>query len=94
MTNPDRRLVEVIVKLVPLAATPDTAEHRSLQEHAERLGIAVKPLHPSTSDPDLASYAVALVDPTQAPFVVAQLNQLREVEGAYAKAWGEAPGGE
>jgi hypothetical protein len=83
--------VEVIVKLAPAGVERGTAEHRAVQECATRLGISLELLHPGTSDPNLATFAVAHVRPDDAQTVVRQLMQCDGVEGAYAKPPGEPP---
>jgi hypothetical protein len=55
------------------------------------LGIALEPLDPSSTDPELATYAVTHVDEAHAPTVISQLNDCDGVEGAYVKPRGEPP---
>jgi hypothetical protein len=83
--------VEVIVKLAPAGALRESSEHRAVQECATRLGIALELLHPGTSDPNLATFAVAHVSPEHAQTVVRKLMECDGVEGAYAKPPGEPP---
>jgi hypothetical protein len=85
--------IEVIVKLTREAAVPESRQHRALQALVAELGVPLAPLHPSATDPDLASYAVAQVDPVAANSVVEQLRRCDGVEGAYAKPQGEPPEG-
>jgi hypothetical protein len=73
--------VEVIVRLTSAEA----------QECAKRLGIVLERLHPGTSDPELATYAVAHVSSDTAEAIIADLRNCDGVEGAYAKPRGEPP---
>jgi hypothetical protein len=91
MSNVGREAIELIVKLSPEAAAAESPEHKELQAQADRLGVALTPLHPATSDPDLATYAVARVDPAEANVVAEQLRRCAGVEAAYAKARGAPP---
>ena len=91
MTHGEAAGIEVIVKLTPEAAAPESPEHEAVRARVAELGIPLAPLHPSTSDPDLAAYAVARVDPAAANAVVEQLLGCDGVEGAYAKAPGTPP---
>jgi hypothetical protein len=83
--------VELVVKLSPDAAVGDSAVRRALQARASELGVALAPLHPSTSDPELAAYAVARVDPAVVDDVIGRLSRFEGVEAAYAKAPGAPP---
>jgi hypothetical protein len=83
--------VEVVVKLSPEAAVRDSAEQRAVQARANQLGVPLAPLHPSATDPELASYAVAHVDEAAAEDVIGQLLHFDGVEAAYAKAPGTPP---
>jgi hypothetical protein len=56
-----------------------------------RLGVALEPLHPSSSDPELATYAVTHVDEADAQTVISQLNDCDGIEGAYVKPRGAPP---
>jgi hypothetical protein len=91
LLSDDGSAVEVIVKLTPEAAAPESAEHRSLQARANQLGVPLAPLHPSATDPELASYAVVHVDESAADDVIGQLLRFDGVEAAYAKAPGTPP---
>jgi hypothetical protein len=84
---------ELIIKLAPVAIAFESAEHRSVQACAAGLGISVAALHPSTSDPELASYLVAQVDPAAIDRVIEQLVACDGVEGAYTKPAGAPPEG-
>lgn len=88
----DDESIEVIVKLTRDAAAPDSPKRKELQARADELGVLLAPLHPSTSDADLAAYAVARVDPSAADGIAEQLRRCDGVEGAYAKAPGAPPG--
>ncbi len=91
MSNGGTASIEVIVKLTQEAAAPDSPQHKAIDARAAQLGVSLAPLHPSTSDPDLASYAVAHVNPLEAEAVVDQLLRCNGVEGAYAKPPGAPP---
>ena len=73
--------VEVIVKLTSAGT----------QDCIARQGIILERLHPGTSDPELATYAVAHVSSDTADSVIANLKNCAGVEGAYVKARGEPP---
>jgi hypothetical protein len=91
MSNGGREAIELIVKLSPEAAAAESPEYKRLHAHAAQLGVALAPLHPATSDPDLATYAVAHVDAAAANAVIEQLRRCAGVEGAYAKPPGAPP---
>lgn len=88
----DQDLIEVIVKLTPEAAAPNTKAHRDVQDYAARIGISLEPLHPSTCDPELTTYFIAHVDAAGLGSIVEQLLAFEGVDGAYPKGRGEAPG--
>lgn len=90
MTADDGTRVELVVKLVP-GALPGGDAHRSLLALASDLGVALRPVDPAGSDPDLATYHVALVDPDTAERAVGRLRGLADVEAAYSRPRGEAP---
>jgi hypothetical protein len=79
---------DVIVKLSSL----DRSTRRAADACVADLGIALAPLHPSTTDTDLASYLVTQVDPASQDDVIERLRRCPGVEGAYAKPQGEPPG--
>lgn len=62
-----------------------------MRECLARLGVALEPLHSSSTDPELATYAVTHVDEADAPTVISHLNACDGVEGAYLKPRGEPP---
>jgi hypothetical protein len=93
MANSGADPLELIVKLTAAAAAPDTTEHHSLQGRLTSLGLELTPLHPLTSDPELASYTVARVDPADAATVIEQLSGVDGVDGVYTKPRGEPPQG-
>jgi hypothetical protein len=82
--------VELVVKLVP-GALPGGHAHRALLALAADLGITLQPVDPAASDPDLATYHVALVTPDAAERAVARLRRLDDVEAAYSRPQGEPP---
>ena len=84
--------IEVVVKLVPIAAEQQSPAYRAVQECAARIGVSIHPLYPSTSDPELSTYFIAHVDQAVSSSVVEQLLACEGVEGAYAKPRGEPPG--
>lgn len=88
--NADGHRVELVVKLVP-GALPGSRAHRALLSLSADLGIELRPVDPTGSDSDLATYHVALVTPEAAARAVAQLRQLDDVEAAYSRAQGEPP---
>ena len=88
---PTAPAVEVIVKLAPAAAQANTTQARAVHACLASLGVALEPLHPSVTDPELATYAVTHVDEADAQAVIRQLNACEGVEGAYAKPRGEPP---
>jgi hypothetical protein len=89
----DQMSVDVIVKLAPAAIVRESSTHGAVQACAAGLGIALEPLHPSTSDPELSSYFIAHVEPTAVNTVVERLLGCDGVEGAYPKPKGEPPRG-
>jgi hypothetical protein len=88
-----RASAELILKLAPAATIAASPAHSSVRACVADLGISVSPLHPSTSDPELASYLVAHVDPAAVDRVIERLVACDGVEGAYAKPAGEPPEG-
>ncbi len=86
----DGTRVELVVKLVP-GALPGGRAHRALLALATDLGITLRPVDPAGSDPDLATYHVALVTPDVAGRAVALLNGREDVEAAYSRPQGEPP---
>jgi hypothetical protein len=84
---------ELILKLAPAATSASSPAYRAVRAFFADLGISVSPLHPSTSDPELASYLVAHVDPAAADRVIERLVECEGVEGAYAKPAGQPPEG-
>jgi hypothetical protein len=87
----DQGLVEVVVKLAVEAAAPDSEARRTLQACAARIGVPLRPLDPSSIDPDLGTYFIGHVTPAALDKVLGELQQCQGVEGAYAKAGDEAP---
>jgi hypothetical protein len=81
----ERMTSELIVKLAP------TAEPDRIRTHANGLGVELSRLHPGTSDPELASYLVARVDPEGARGVAERLMRFDGVESAYVKPGGAPP---
>ncbi len=79
---------DVIVKLASL----DLSARRAADACIADLGIALTPLHPSTSDAELASYLVTQIDSASQDEVIERLRRCPGVEGAYVKPQGEPPG--
>lgn len=93
MNDDHRPQVDVIAKLTPEAAASGSVEHRLVQSRAAGIGASLEPLHPATSDRELATYFLVRVDPASRLSVVEQLLSLDGVEGAYVKPRGEPPEG-
>ena len=89
MNDEHHEPIDVIAKLTPEAAASGSIEHRLVQSQAADLGAALEPLHPTTSDPALATYFLVRVDAASRHSVVEQLLDLDGVEGAYAKPRGQ-----
>ena len=83
--------VEVIVKLADAGADP--AARRTLDLCARDAGVTIAPLHPGTTDPDLASYYVARVESQVVDSVLARFLACAGVEAAYLKPAAEPPAG-
>jgi hypothetical protein len=81
--------IEVIVKLLATAA--NEPDRRALDDCAGALRISIAPLHPGTTDRDLASYFVTFVEAPALDDVLARLRRCPGVDGAYAKPAGEPP---
>lgn len=81
-------LIDVIVKLT---STVDSVR-RSLNACVAEAGVSLAPLHPATTDLDLASYFVTSVEDSALDDVIARLRRCPGVEGAYAKPVGQPPG--
>lgn len=82
---------QVIVKLGPDTAAAGVPARRALDACAAELGVSLTPLHPSTSDLDLATYFVADVEGSVLDRTLDRLRRCAGVEGAYAKPRGEPP---
>lgn len=92
MSEPVTSMIEVIVKLSPAASKPGAREvSAAIENCAAARGIRVLPLHPSTTDPELALYLVTQVNPALLNNVIRDLLRCDGVEGAYAKPSGEPP---
>lgn len=73
--------VEVVVQLSGQAAADPTV-WRSVEERAS---VALEAMHPGTSDPALAKFAITRVPASSAPAVIEDLSHCAEVDAAYAK---------
>jgi hypothetical protein len=60
----------------------------SVVESAASLGLQLRPLHPGSDDPELASWFVAEADDTE---VVSALQSMAGVDAAYVKPDDEPP---
>ena len=85
-------LSEVVVRLrsdvahAVRAATQDVPDTAELDAVLRRFGIALKPQHPGSTDPDLDSYfMIASVPFEQAERIAAALRELETVESAYVQ---------
>jgi hypothetical protein len=83
--------VELIVKLAPESAAPESRAYLAVQACAARGGVSLRRLHQSTSESELATYLVAHVDPAKIETVVKQMLTCEGVESAYIKPRGEPP---
>jgi hypothetical protein len=83
--------VEVIVKLADAGA--DTAARRTLDLCARDAGVSIAPLHPASSDRELATWFIARVEPDAVDDVLARFRSCAGVEAAYAKPSAEPPAG-
>lgn len=86
--------VEVIVKLKAASAEGRSTAYRCVQAEAADCGVLIKPLHPETTDPELASFYVGRVAVSQLDRFSRRLLACEGVEGAYGKPPGEPPRGE
>jgi hypothetical protein len=89
--NNDPASTEIIVKLAPAAVQAGGAVPPNVKACAAEAGISLEPLHPSTSDSELASYFRAFVNTATVQPTVERLLRCEAVEGAYPKPRGEAP---
>ena len=81
---------EVIVKL---AATAVYLDRRAFEACAHTIGVSVAPLHPETTDRELASYFIARVSADAVERVVSELRKCPGVDAAYMKPAAEPPEG-
>jgi len=84
--------IEVIVKLAPAAAVSGSPARRAVDACVADLDVALAPLHPSTTDRELATFLVAQVEPGTLDAALSRLRRCAGVEGAYPKPPGEPPG--
>jgi hypothetical protein len=90
--------VEIIAQLLPdaarrLAQSPNDAQTHPIAALSRHYGAAVVPLDPGGDDPSLGrSFAIQLNDEARAEELARQLRAHPDVEGAYIKPAGEAPG--
>jgi hypothetical protein len=90
--------VEIIAQLSPdaakrLAQSSDSEQTNPIAALSRDFGAALIPLDPNSDDPSLGrSFAIQLNDGTRAEELAQQLRAHPDVEGAYIKPAGEAPG--
>jgi hypothetical protein len=90
--------VEIIAQLSPdaakrLAQSPDGAQANPIAALSRDYGGALVPLDLNSDDPSLGrSFAIRLNDSARAEELAQQLRAHPDVEGAYIKPAGEAPG--
>ncbi|HEY0323790.1 MAG TPA: hypothetical protein VGC66_22750 [Pyrinomonadaceae bacterium] len=71
---------------------PETDASRQIIEAANELGATLKPMHPGTADPDLASYFfVEVPDAATAERVISRLSRSSAITAAYLKPPDELP---
>lgn len=69
-----------------------TTASRELLKTTRDLDVTLKPMHPDTDDPNLASYfMVELPDAATAERVIARLQNCKAIEAAYMKPPDELP---
>lgn len=72
--------VDITTKLTPGSRAPD------LRGLVDEFGASVRPLHPGTSDPELASYLIVQIpNAAAAPQVLDRLRRHTAVTAAYVK---------
>jgi len=88
----ERMTMDIIVRLrVDIAralhsGAENAAATQGLQAVLTQFGVALKPLHPGVSDPQLQSYfMISGVTSADADHIVAALRTLDEVEAAYVQ---------
>ncbi len=71
---------------------PPSAASNALLRLIEECGAVLEPLHPGTSDPQLASYFLLRTpQPSTGEEVITRLRDLEVVEAAYVKPQDELP---
>jgi hypothetical protein len=71
---------------------PDTEASSQIIEAAKELGVTLKPMHPGTADPTLASYFfVEVPDAATAERVISRLKRSSTIKTAYLKPPDEMP---
>jgi len=85
----DGGTVEIVVQLAP-PADPDGAGE-ALRVAAADTGVALRALHPGSTDPELAAWAHAIVPAAEADEAVARLSAAPGVAAAYVKPPGTTP---
>ena len=77
--------IEVIVKLKHQEA------RAAVESCANRIGVSLQALHPSTSDSELSTYFHTHVTPAALELTLERLRECDGVDGAYAKPRGDVP---
>ena len=88
--------MDLIVELAPelaedVASGRSSAAVENLKEKLQVLGVALEPLHPGTSDAELARYFLAHAPAGQESLAVSRLRSQDGVVAAYLKPGGEPP---
>lgn len=78
-------MTQVVVQLVPAAASEADAQQNAAFRRAEEFGTSLQAIHPNSTDPSLASWFTAQVDNKKAGEFVETLRRIPEVTAAYVK---------
>jgi len=82
LSSSDEPAVEIIVQLHETADPSDGSAMRTVRDRTQ---VTLEPLHPGSTDPELARYAIARVARSSVEPVVGLLLGCAEVDAAYAK---------
>jgi hypothetical protein len=85
----DGATVEIVVQLAPSADPAGAGD--ALRVAATDSGVALRALHPGSTDPELAGWAHATVPAAEADEAVARLSAAPGVAAAYVKPPGTTP---
>jgi len=90
--------MQITIQLSPAVASAlargetGNPEARELLRLEKELGIRLRPLHPGTADPQLASYfTVEVAEASAAQDMMVRLRKVKGVEAAYTKPPDELP---